>query len=295
VNKHIDKFSEYLRYERNFSEYTVKSYMTDLQQFSEFIDTNFNISAVQANAEHIKAYLGYIYLLKEKKSSAARKLAALRSFFKFLIREGMLEDSPADYISSPKKEAHLPNYLTEDEAAAILDAIEEKDFGGARDSAILELIYSSGLRVSECASLNVDDIDFKTRMLKVLGKGKKERYVPIGNHALNAIKVYLGFRNMLSTLSSQENALFLNKSGRRLSVRSIFNIARKYSRNVGIYKNVGPHTLRHSFATHILNGGADLRVVQELLGHSSLSTTQIYTHVSTKRLKEVYNNAHPHR
>lgn len=293
LNTMIEKFLNYMKYERMLSGNTIKSYKVDLYQFKEFISDNYNISILKVDAKQIKAFLGYLYVLKESKTTSARKLAALKSFYKYLIREGIVEDSPAYYISSPKQEKKLPNYLTVSEAGVILDGITGDTFKISRDAAILEIIYSSGLRVSECRNLDIADLDFQIRLIKVMGKGNKERYVPFGEHAGSAIKIYLNKRKFSKIIDT--NALFLNRTGKRLSTRSIFNIVRFYATAAGVFKKVGPHTLRHSFATHILNGGANLRTVQELLGHSSLSTTQIYTHISINRLKSVYNKTHPHK
>jgi site-specific recombinase XerD len=232
----------------------------------------------------------YLAVLKEKNlksRSIARKLSALRSFFRFLTREGFIKANPVASIVSPKLDKHLPQFLTEDEAGRLIESSIPKNNSGLRDRAILETFYSTGIRISELVGLNLDDVDFISGIVKVRGKGKKERLVPIGDHAINAIRAYLDKRK------KQSQALFLNPSLSRISDRGVRYIFKKYIRAAGIRQGVSPHTLRHSFATHLLNRGADLRTVQELLGHANLGTTQIYTHLTTERLKNVYDKAHP--
>jgi site-specific recombinase XerD len=233
-------------------------------------------------------------VLKEKNlgnRSVGRHLSSLRSFFKFLTREGLIKANPILILSSPKLDKHLPQFMTEDETAKLIESAfpkDNKDERGRRDRAILETFYSCGIRISELVGLNQQDIDFIGGIIKVFGKGKKERIVPIGEAALSSIRKYLDLR------SRQSEAVFLNKNGRRITTRGVRDIVDKYIRLAGIRQGVSPHTLRHSFATHLLNRGADLRTVQELLGHANLSTTQIYTHLTTERLKSVYDKAHPH-
>ena len=217
----------------------------------------------------------------------ARHLSTLRSFFKFLVREGFLKNNPLLSVASPKIEKHLPSFLTEEETVRLIEASCPKNESGLRDRAILETFYSSGLRISELVGLNLDDVDFIGGIIKVRGKGKKERIVPVGDKALQSLREYLNKRK------KQTQSLFLNKRGTRITDRGVRGIVAKYIRISGMKQRISPHTLRHSFATHLLNRGADLRTVQELLGHASLSTTQIYTHLTTERLKSVYDKAHP--
>ena len=288
MEKYIEKFIRYLEIEKNYSPHTVINYKIDLRDFSKFL----------AGAELEKIdYLSlrkYLAVLKEKSlgnRSVGRRLSALRSFFKFLTREGYLKINPILMLSSPKLDKHLPSFLTEEETAKLIEAAFAKnaeDELGRRDRAILESFYSSGLRISELTGLNLEDIDFIGGILKIRGKGKKERIVPIGEAALVAIRKYLEKRK------KNAPAVFLNKNHKRLTTRGVRGIVAKYLQVAGIRQGICPHTLRHSFATHLLNRGADLRTVQELLGHANLSTTQIYTHLTTDKLKSVYDKAHPH-
>jgi tyrosine recombinase XerC len=284
MERYIEKFIRYLEIEKNYSPHTITNYRLDLEDFKAFMG--------QTNIESID-YLTlrkYLALLKEKNlksRSVSRKLSTLRSFFKFLTREGFLKVNPILILSSPKMEKHLPQFLTEDETTRLIEAAVRTDERGLRDRAILETFYSTGIRVSELVGLNTEDIDFISGIVKVSGKGKKERLAPIGEHAIRAIREYLGKRKRTSA------AVFLNKSGKRITDRGVRYIIGKYIRLASIKQGVSPHTLRHSFATHLLDRGADLRSVQELLGHANLSTTQIYTHLTTERLKRVYDKAHP--
>ncbi|MDD5079328.1 MAG: tyrosine recombinase XerC [Candidatus Omnitrophica bacterium] len=284
MERYIDKFMRYMEIEKNYSRHTLLNYRIDLEGFRAFLG--------QAAIENVD-YLflrKYLANLKEKSlgaKSMARHLSALRSFFKFLIREGYLKANPILSLSSPKIEQHLPKFLTEDEVSNLIESSIPKDLSGSRDRAILETFYSSGLRISELVGINVDDIDFIGGVIKVRGKGKKERIVPIGDKAIEAVRVYVGKKK------KETQALFLNKNGKRITDRGVRNIVGKYLRISGAKQGACPHTLRHSFATHLLNRGADLRTVQELLGHANLATTQIYTHLTTDRLKSVYDKAHP--
>ena len=284
MQRYIEKFMRYLEIEKNYSPHTVLNYRLDLEGFKGFLG-----GAPLENVDYL-TLRKYLAMLKEKNLSVrtiARRLSTLRSFFKFLTREGHLKTNPTLSLSSPKQEKHLPVFLTEDEATKLMEAVVAKDERGLRDKAVLETFYSTGIRISELAGLKVDDIDFIGSVVKVLGKGRKERIVPIGEQAIRAIRTYLEKRK------KQSEALFLNKSGKRMTVRGIRNLVQKYVLIASMKHGISPHTLRHSFATHLLNRGADLRSVQELLGHVNLSTTQIYTHLTTERLKIVYDKAHP--
>jgi len=284
MQRYIEKFIRYLEIEKNYSPYTVLNYRLDLEGFKGFLG-----ETLLENVDYL-TLRKYLAMVKEKNLSVrtiARHLSTLRSFFKFLTREGHLKTNPTLSLSSPKQEKHLPVFLTEDEATKLIEAVVAKDERGLRDRAVLETFYSTGIRISELAGLKVDDIDFIGSVVKVLGKGRKERIVPIGEQAIRAIRTYLEKRK------KQSEALFLNKSGKRMTVRGIRNLVQKYVLIASMKHGISPHTLRHSFATHLLNRGADLRSVQELLGHVNLSTTQIYTHLTTERLKSVYDKAHP--
>jgi len=284
MQRYIEKFIRYLEIEKNYSPYTVLNYRLDLEGFKGFLG-----ETLLENVDYL-TLRKYLAMVKEKNLSVrtiARHLSTLRSFFKFLTREGHLKTNPTLSLSSPKQEKHLPVFLTEDEATKLIEAVVAKDERALRDKAVLETFYSTGIRISELAGLKVDDIDFIGSIIKVLGKGRKERIVPIGEHAIKAIRAYLEKRK------KQSEALFLNKSGKRMTVRGIRNLVQKYVLIASMKHGISPHTLRHSFATHLLNRGADLRSVQELLGHVNLSTTQIYTHLTTERLKSVYDKAHP--
>ena len=287
MERHIGKFIRYLEIEKNYSMHTRLNYRLDLEDFKEFLGEK-PIESVD-----YLALRKYLALLKEKNfksRTVGRHLSSLRSFFRFLVREGFLKTNPILTISSPKQEKHLPAFLTEDEVKALINSVCLKDDSYAfalRDKAILETFYSTGMRISELVGVSIDDIDFIGGVVKVKGKGKKERIVPIGEYALSAIRAYMDARKKEST------ALFLNKNGTRITDRGVRNIVVKYLRLTGTRNGVSAHTLRHSFATHLLNHGADLRSVQELLGHANLSTTQIYTHLTTERLKNIYDKAHP--
>ena len=317
----IREFLEYLQYERHFSAHTVKCYSADLRQFVDYLQDNphtwqdqpqadgasYTDSSVYAeegagmtsillemNVNTIRTFLAYLSEKNYSKTSSARKLATLRSFYKYLNRRGYVETSPVSAIRTPRQEKRLPRCLEPEQIQKLLSCPDTNTLLGARDRAILETLYSSGLRVSELVSLNLSDVDFLGEVLHLRGKGKKERIAPIGPSALQAIQRYLTFRDADPRKANFDpQALLINKHGQRLSTRSVRRKLDKYLRQAGLDPRISPHTLRHSFATHMLNNGADLRVVQELLGHRSLSTTQIYTHLTTSRMKEVYDNAHP--
>lgn len=284
MDRYIDKFIRYLEVEKNYSPHTILNYRLDLEDFIKFLGES---ALEKVDYLFLRKYLA---ALKEKNLSSrsvGRRLSALRSFFKFLVREGYLKTNPITSLSSPKQEKHLPEFLTEEEVVRLIETTLAKDERGLRDRAILETFYSTGIRISELVALSSDTVDFISGTIKVMGKGKKERIVPIGDEAVRAIRKYLENRPRNS------EAIFLNKNGKRIGVRGVRGIVNKYIHLAGIKHGVSAHTLRHSFATHLLNRGADLRSVQELLGHANLSTTQIYTHITTERLKGVYDKAHP--
>ncbi len=288
MEKYIEKFMRYLEIEKNYSAHTILNYKLDLQGFNKFI------AGTAVEKIDYLSLRKYLAVLKEKNfgnRTVGRRLSALRSFFRFLCREGYIKTNPILMLSSPKLEKHLPSFMTEDEVYRLIEsafAKTEKDLYGSRDRAILEVFYSSGLRISELAGLNLEDIDFISGILKIRGKGKKERIVPVGETALAAVRKYLEKRK------KQTDALFLNNHSRRLTTRGVRFLLVKYLKASGTKPGVSAHTFRHSFATHLLNHGADLRTVQELLGHANLSSTQIYTHLTTDKLKSVYDKAHPH-
>lgn len=291
MDNHAQSFLQFLSNEKNASDHTVKNYLIDLREFTGALEKKpiSNITYLD-----IRSFLAVLKNRSYSKSTIARKLACLRSFFKYLVREQVLQTNPAATIATPKREKRLPRFLEPTEITNLLEAPSKNTWEEKRDRAILETLYSSGLRVSELVGLNHDDVDFFSGLVRVRGKGKKERIVPVGNIAAKAIQEYMAMKAPRENDGSGKRALYVNRSGGRLTDRSVRRMILKYARRIALRKEVSPHMLRHSFATHMLDRGADLRSVQELLGHENLSTTQIYTHVTTKRLKEVYDSAHPH-
>ena len=319
MKQHIDGFIEYLRYERNASPNTIREYRRDVCQFMQFLTPPGEKTMPLAQVDHrvIREFVGWSYDQRLERSSVARKLAALRTFFKFCVREGVVKQNPARLISTPKLPKRVPHVLTAEEMNGFLDSIlsgrpvaakhtrpassrKKQDHAKImlkRDRAILELLYASGLRVSELVGLNLGDIDRAGQMLRVLGKGRKERVVPFGSSAQAALEAYWPVRDEVLNHSGTEpgiQAVFLNHSADRLGARSVRAIVKKYSRLADVNWDLHPHSLRHAFATHLLADGADLRAIQELLGHVSLSTTQRYTQASIQQLMNVYDKAHPH-
>ncbi|MFC1891997.1 tyrosine recombinase XerC [Thermodesulfobacteriota bacterium] len=303
LSDYIDRFIDYLLSQRGYSEHTVRNYRVDLEQFSEFlsnkdkeIDGKTALELRKIDFSLIREYLGSLYS-KYSRSTIARKLSALRSFFSFIEREGKGSGNPAADISTPKLGKYIPAYLPVDDMFRLLKGPDREEPLGLRDLAIMEVLYSCGLRVSELSGMDISDIDFEQRVVKVLGKGNKERIVPIGTHAVRAVQNYLSetvaLRKKKYGNKFETGPLFLNFRGGRLTARSVGTIIKRYVSECGLQSDVTPHSLRHTFATHLLDGGADLRSVQELLGHASLSTTQKYTHVSLDRLMKVYDEAHP--
>lgn len=302
----IRAFTESLVAEKGYSANTCRAYLRDLEAFISFLSEK--QIAPSRQSEHmdlkvldrvdgvvIRSYLGYLHQ-KNKKTTIARKLSALRSFFKFLVKRGILKDNPADAVLTPKQDKTLPTYLAVDDMFRLLDSIQTGKLLDLRNRAIFETLYSTGIRVSELTGLKTLDVDFDGATVRVLGKGNRERVVPVGRKALAAMRTYRKRLESESGIIIEENGpLFLNKNKGPLTTRSIARILDKLVRACGMLTPVSPHTLRHSFATHMLDAGADLRVVQELLGHKSLSTTQKYTHVSIDRLMETYDKAHPRK
>lgn len=294
----IEQFIRFLRVERNLPQNTLTSYKTDLDQFNRFLNGYYpDLKLEQIQTSHIRDFLTTLHSDGYSPCSIGRKIAALRSFFKFTVRNEFIVSNPCSLISSPKKKGILPELMSVQEIEAILSLPGESHLN-IRDKAILETLYSAGVRVSELVGMNIDSIDFVGGTVKVRGKGRKERIVPIGDKALEALSKYFNKRHSFFVLSRSDlninkEALFLNNWGGRLSAESVKKLVHNYIKVAAIKKNVSVHSFRHSFATHLLERGADLRVVQELLGHASLSTTQIYTHLTTKRLKTVYDKTHP--
>lgn len=287
MQRYIDKFINYLKIEKDVSKHTIINYTIDLKAFSLFLGEA-DINSVDHLA--LRRFLAELRSKNYSKRTIARKLASLRSFFKFLYREGHIKSNPITAISSPKLDKKLPKFLDIGKVTKLILSPDIKTPSGLRDRAILETLYSCGIRVSELVGLDMDDIDFISGVIKVLGKGRKERMVPIGDMALNSIRKYTEGRD---ARAKDKKAVFLNSRGGRLTDRSIRRVVDKHIHACSTEEKISPHSLRHSFATHLLDKGADLRSVQELLGHMNLSTTQIYTHVTMERLKNVYDKAHP--
>ena len=294
MDEHLDKFIIYLIAEKNASLYTIKNYRHEIRQFLDFLKEQGIDSWDGVDRYVLRRYLAWLQAEGYVKASIARRISELRSFCRYLVREDILDTNPIRVISSPKIPKRLPNYLAPHEVEALLAAPDATVPQGQRDQAILEVLYASGLRVSELVSLNLSNLDLRHGELRVWGKGGKERLALLGQPACKALTCYIqDGRSKLIKENRATNALFLNRLGSRLSTRSVSNVLDKYAKLAGLERRVTPHVMRHTFATHLLDGGADLRVVQELLGHASLSTTQIYTHVSQARAKEVYRKAHP--
>jgi len=289
-----ERFANYLVVERNFSPHTLRSYTEDLQQFVAFLAEQYPHLPTHPHAVDTKIIRGYLADLRAHgyaPSSIARKLASLRSFFRYLLREDLVTANPVTAVRGPKQDRRLPLFLSDQEIVSLLSAPPSDTVLGLRDRALLETLYSTGIRVSELVGLELADLDIDDGMVVVRGKGRRERLSPLGSCALQAIRKYLAVSRPGG--KRRANAVFLNKNGQRLSTRSIRRILDKYLRLLGLDSRCSPHTLRHSFATHLLDRGADIRSVQELLGHRSLSTTQIYTHVTTEQMSKRYAAAHP--
>ena len=306
IKKLIHSFVESLEIEKGYAKNTCRGYRTDLEEFVSYLYENRLtgnkptpgrdlIEINEVDGIHIRGYLGYLHK-KNKKSTIARKLSAVRSFFRYIVKRGLIEDNPSNSILTPKQEKTIPAYLPVDDMFRLLDSIKANRVLDLRNRAIFEILYSSGIRVSELVGMNNIDVDFDGQTIRVLGKGSKERIVPVGQKALNAVQAYrLQLQKQWGISLKHNEPLFLNKNRGRLSARSVARILEKLILACGLLTPVSPHTLRHTFATHMLDAGADLRVVQEFLGHKSLSTTQKYTHVSIDRLMETYDRAHPRK
>jgi integrase/recombinase XerC len=303
MQEYIDRFSDYLKYQRNASAHTLRNYISDLEQFYDYLcprgsdGARGDLDIRQIDHITIREYMATLYQAKRKKTSIARKLATLRTFFKFLCREQVLELNPARLVSSPRLEKRLPKVISIDEVIQFIETPDTETLLGKRDRAIIELLYATGCRVSEIAGMNLEDIDFKHETIRVRGKGRKERFVPFGSKAKEALDVYFEVRGALLAEAPEYKrdgkAVFFCYQGTRITTRSIGRLIGKYVKECALAQAISPHSLRHSFATHLLSAGADLRAIQELLGHARLSTTQIYTHVSIEQLMRVYDKAHP--
>jgi len=290
MQRHIGKFIRYLEIEKNASPHTILNYKLDLEEFAGFLrgpdKASSPVGVEKIDYLTLRKFLAALKKRNVKARTVARKISCLRTFLKFLIREGYLKENPVMLISTPKVEKHLPNFLTEAEVTRLIELPAKDTVSGLRDRAIFETLYSTGMRISELVALSDDSIDHISGVTKVRGKGKKERLVPIGDRAITAIRHYLSKR------PHKSRSLFLNNRGKRITDRGVRVILDKYLQKMSEKRNISPHTFRHSFATHLLNRGADLRSVQELLGHANLSTTQVYTHLTTDRLKAIYDKAH---
>ena len=306
ISDSLNSFLDHLRYERNVSAHTLRNYESDLQQFLDYLsppnEKGKGKKRAQPNIKEIdhitiREWLATLHSDHKNKSSIARKLAALRTFFQFLVREGVVEANPAKLVATPRKEKKLPVHLSVEDAVRFIETPDPDTDFGKRDRAILELLYATGIRVSELAQLDMRDIDFNNKLLRVFGKRRKERIVPFGDPAAKALRQYLAVRDkfLMNAPVTKRDAqpLILNYQGTRITTRSVGRLVEKYIRMCAGIHDISPHALRHSFATHLLDSGADLRDIQALLGHARLSTTQVYTHVSMEKLIEVYDKAHP--
>ena len=289
----FENFKNYLKLERGLSDNSIKSYYYDLVLFKNFLVANkVNDTPFNCKSETIKNYL-YKSFSDKKSRSQARSISAIKSFFNYLIFEGYIKDSPISNIESPKQEKKLPKVLTEEEIKKLINSIDLNHDFGQRNKTIIEILYGTGIRVSELINLKLSNIFFKENIIKVIGKGNKERFVPLGEIASNEMKIYINNRNRLKIDSKSSDILFLNRYGRGLTRSMIFKIISDASKRIGLDKKISPHTLRHSFATHLIKNGADLRTIQMILGHESITTTEIYTHLDTLHLEEVLKKYHP--
>jgi integrase/recombinase XerD len=295
VESLIQEFIDYLGHEKGLADNTLESYSRDLKQYYGFLSGDSPAAPSLANASQstIVAYL--MYLRKQGKATAtiARRLAALKAFYQFLVKENYVAQDPTDDLSSPKLERKLPKVLTVEEVERLLAQPDTSNPVGKRDKAMLELLYATGIRVSELVNLNVMDVDLREGFIRCMGKGSKERVVPMGEIAISALCSFLDNARLKVIADPKEKAVFVNHHGKRLTRQGFWKIVKKYAAQAQIRKEITPHTLRHSFATHLLENGADIRAVQEMLGHADISTTQIYTHVTKDRLKDVYAKSHP--
>jgi integrase/recombinase XerC len=293
----LQAFLQFLQVEKNASPHTILNYRRDLEEFLKFLKEK-SLSLNDADRLTIRSYLSYLRNRNLSRSSINRHISSLKAFFRLLMREKLVSRNPAAAISLLKAEKRLPVFMSVKEVTSLIESLHSKDASGLRDRAIMEVLYSGGVRLSELAGLNLDDLDLLGGVARVMGKGRKKRLILLGKKAIDALESYLANRQKLlrrkrKDISQEKNALFLDRWGGRLRPRSIQRLINKHVKGAGLKLKISPHVFRHSFATHLLNAGADLKSVQELLGHVNLSTTQIYTHVSAKRLREVYMRSHP--
>jgi len=297
LKQYIDEFHSYLEKERGYSEHTSVSYNHDLLRFNEFLIEyvgNPDISVESIDKQAIRHFLGKEFEEGFSAKTIGRRLASIKSFYKYLIKTEVVENNPSIYVKTPKSTKPLPNYIDEKIINVLMETPPKDTIAGLRDRAILELFYSTGIRLSELININLINIDFDNNLLRVIGKGNKERLIPFGGCATSAIEIYLEKSGRSLKTAEKNDPLFVNSKGERISQRTVQRSVNMYLRLVTEGEHLGPHTLRHSFATHLLDRGADLRAVKDLLGHSSLSSTQIYTHVQPERMKKIYKKAHPH-
>ncbi len=291
-NKELEAFLAYLKHEKNSSPHTITNYRRDLLQLKQFLEGK-KLSLQDIDNVLLRGFLAVLYERGEKKSTVGRKLAAIRSFFQFCVRKRWMDDNPAKIVATPKQDRPVPSFLSEEEMQEFLDLPQTSKPLDLRDKAMLELLYATGIRVSELVGINVEDVKFSERLIRVKGKGKKERLVPFGRIAEQSLRSYLKVRHFINKGHVEESPLFLNYRGKKLSPRSVERTVDKYIQRSAVRRKISPHSLRHSFASHLLSRGADLRVIQEFLGHESLATTQKYTHLDLKHLLEVYRKSHP--
>ncbi|HOK40002.1 MAG TPA: tyrosine recombinase [bacterium] len=293
---YFEQFNRYLKIEKNASEHTILNYNLDLTEFWNFLEANYNIKKTdEINYKMIRNYLGELKSQNKKSSTISRKLSTIKSYMKFLLREGIIKINEADKITYPKRDKNLPKFLFIKEIEQILNSIEQDSYLNIRNKFLLELLYSTGMRISECLRINIQDILLDNNSIKILGKGNRERYVFFGKIVKELFPIYLEYRKLFLDKIGKvddDGALFLNHLGERLTARGVRFLINKIVKNAAIQKKISPHTFRHTFATHLLNNGANIRIVQELLGHRSLSSTQIYTHISKEKLIEMYNKFH---
>ncbi len=292
MDKKLKQFLSYLEHEKNASPHTIDSYKRDLTQLAQYLTKN-QIRLVNTDHIVLRGFLATLYEKQWKKSTIARKLAAIRSFFQYSLKQRWIEDNPAKLLSTPKLDKHIPSFLSEEEMQKFLDLPISNKPLDLRDRAMLELLYATGLRVGELVGSNIEDINFPERLIRVRGKGKKERILPFGKTAEESLQSYLRVRSSIHKGEIDERAVFLNVRGGRITSRSVQRIVDSHFRQTALRRKISPHSLRHSFASHLLSRGADLRVIQELLGHESLATTQKYTHLDLKHLLDTYKKSHP--
>jgi len=292
MNKEIAEFLAYLKHEKNASPHTVSSYGRDLRQVAAYLKES-GVRWNQAGIVVLRGFLAGLHEDRRKRSTIGRKLAALRSFYDFCVRRKLIAENPAKVLATPRQEKPMPSFLSEEEAAALLDLPRTGRPLDLRDRAILELFYATGIRVSELVAIEDGDIHLGERLVRVKGKGRKERLVPFGRKAAEALEAYLGARARIGRRETGDTAVFLNYRGGRLTARSVQRMVHRCIRRTAVARKISPHSLRHSFASHLLGRGADLRVIQELLGHASLATTQKYTHMDLKQMMAVYKKSHP--